>query len=259
MSLEQWAKRHVANVVDQDGAMTTRIRLICVNDQQCLETWERPFPSPEEWCQEVANMLDQYQQDWPIKTISLMFIAEDKNGAQRAQHPKSVTGRNRDASPEIHKNRDAAALAQGMESNAKTMDKVLASANAQLDRSTAFISTLSEAHTASLAYIRAKNEQEALQAAEVQQQSSWGIDPQLKQMLIDNGPKLLNVIGGFFEEQIIKAKADAARAAAAAAVGSPHAKDTDKRTCSKCSSHNEADARFCKGCGTQFTDEPPKE
>lgn len=172
MNIESWAKRHLVTV-DEQGA-TARVRLICVDNGAVLETWDGPFAGidPVKWAEEAQTHIVELAEDWPPRSFTLMFVAEDSKGLQRSQCTKSVTGRNKEANAELMKNRDLKAVADTMESLAKTVDRTLATANGQLDRMAKHLETTTGAHIEALNYIRAKHENEAIKTQMAEEQTS---------------------------------------------------------------------------------------
>lgn len=173
MNVESWAKRHLVTV-EQDGGCTARVRLVCVDNGAVLETWDGPFTNidPVKWAEDVQQQIVELAEDLPPRQFTMMFVAEDAKGLQRSQCTKHVVGRNKEASPELMKNRDLKAVADTMESLSKTVDRTLATANGQLDRLEKHLEKTMEAHIGALDYIKNKNENEALLAAEQKQQTS---------------------------------------------------------------------------------------
>lgn len=189
MNLQRWAERQIG-VVEQDGSGTVRIRLICTNDGSQLETWEgEKLKDAAEWVESVNTLIDEYREEWPVKPIQLLFLAEDKNGHLRSQCPKSVTGRNQDASVDLHKSRDVESVSRALEANVRTMDRILSSANAQLDRTTESYKVLAESHADTLKFLHSKLENEALTIREEQSMQS-----ELLGMIKENAPGLLKMI-----------------------------------------------------------------
>lgn len=218
MNHERWAERQF-KVVEQDGSCAARIRLTCVNDQSCLEMWEPGSPTwgdAAAWAREATELIDQWLREMPAKPISLLFVSEDKTGQQRASCPMTVRGTNREASADLLKGRDVKALAESMDSISRTVDRVLATANGQLDRSNSTLETLTKAHADVLDYLRVKHENEALKVQEQQTTNT-----QIMNLVNQFGGPLLELIGAHIKmspaaQKVATAAASAVASAAAA-------------------------------------------
>jgi len=192
MNLEKWAERMLPRTVEQDGECTACIRLLCVNNGAILNTWEGDDlkVTPAQWVEDANTLISELQEDWPPGAVNLMFVAENKQGHQRSQCTKIVHGRNKEALPEMMKGRDTKAITDSMDALSKTTDRVLATANGQLDRMNAALATLTEHHTHTLEYLRVKHENEALEAGQRVQQSN-----KLLELAEKYGPLIADIIG----------------------------------------------------------------
>lgn len=217
MNLEKWAARQL-RVVEEDGTVTARIRLVCVTDGSQLEVWEgEELQQPAaDWTAQALSLLTEMQEDWPTKPISLLFIAEDKNGSQRSSCPLVRHGKNRDASPDLMKGRDIKAITDSMEAIAKTNDRVLATANGQLDRMNTALQTMTEHHMSTLEFVREKLQHEALTVAQQTQTTD-----KVMQLIEQFGPMLAEVLQAKMKTPAGKMVAGAAVNAAAKAVAKP--------------------------------------
>lgn len=129
MDLAVWADR-VLREVSQSGVTVERIRLTSV-DGSTWETWYAPFPAPDEWVREAESVLTELLDDWPSQDIQLIFIAEDKPGVILSQCTKRVKGRQKGAQSPF--GGPGKALADSMDAQARTMDRILATATGQID------------------------------------------------------------------------------------------------------------------------------
>lgn len=199
MNIQRWAERQIGTV-EQDGRATARIRLLCVNDSSCLEVWEAPLPAADKWVEEANTLIAELREEWPQKPIQLLFISEDANGHQRSQCPRTVTGTNSEAAIDLHKGRDIQAVSQALEANVRTMDRILASANAQLDRTTEAFKALSASHAETLKFLSAKLENEALEAAD-----KVNVQSEVMGLVKEHGPALLRLAEALAKKQITPA------------------------------------------------------
>ncbi len=134
-----WAQRFVPEKADEESR-TKRIRV--QSDTQILDTWEAPFPSREDWCVEMEALLACTADQLPIRRHGVTFTAEDASGQVLAQCLTSIQGRNKEAA-ETGAN-GIKAVADAMNAVAATMDKVLASARAQLESATKALAAMSD-------------------------------------------------------------------------------------------------------------------
>lgn len=123
-TLQQWAEKWI-NVVSEGGTMAKRITL--TSEGQKWETWEHPFPKPEDWAREAEAMLSNLCEELPTRKITMMFTAEEAAGGILSQMPKSILGKNKAAS-EIGSQAGAKALSDALAACATTMDAILKSA-----------------------------------------------------------------------------------------------------------------------------------
>lgn len=129
-TLHSWAAK-LCGVVDADsGNHVKRIRLISA-EGSTWETWEAPLPSPEDFVQQVNTLLNALTDEFPVKRVQLLLVAEDTAGAVQSQRTLSIMGKNKQASSSLLSN-DARALSDSMDAIARTVERVLATANTQL-------------------------------------------------------------------------------------------------------------------------------
>jgi hypothetical protein len=137
--VRQWAQRFVPEKADEESR-TKRIRV--QSDTQVIDTWEAPFPSREDWCNEMEALLACTADQLPIRRHGITFAAEDASGQVLSQCLTSIQGKNKEAA-ETGAN-GIKAVADAMNAVAATMDKVMASGRAQLDAATKAFAAISE-------------------------------------------------------------------------------------------------------------------
>lgn len=128
MELLPWAERVMA--VSESGETAEKIRLQ-TTDGQTWETWTGPFRSAQAWCAECEQVLFGLMDDWPATDIQIMIVAENREGHIIAQTTKRVKGRQKGANANMFGG-PGKALADSMDAQARTMDRILKTAEGQL-------------------------------------------------------------------------------------------------------------------------------
>lgn len=165
MKLATWAE-HQFRDVDEDGTCTARVRLISADGNATWQTWEKTeLAEPTRWADEAEAYLHELADEMPPKPVQMLFIAEDAKGNERAQCPRTIKGRNRTASNSVLRS-EPKAIAEAMDQTARTMGRVLESANAQIDVLTKTVRDQAEQTHSLLEFIREMNTQQALSAQE---------------------------------------------------------------------------------------------
>jgi len=204
MNLEEWAGR-VIREVSEDGEAVERIRLLST-DGNAWETWYRPFPEPAKWSDEADAVVVQLAEDWPPQDIQLLFVAELRNGTIVSQCTKRTRGRAKGASGNVFGG-PGKALADSMDAQARTMDRILATANQQLDMMNAALAGQQAQNAALLQQIQLRNQLEL--------ENKPGVPPELFEQGMQILPHLLEVI--FERSGAPNGAAKVAKAAASAA------------------------------------------
>jgi len=189
--------------VEQNGQHWVRLRL--TSDGQLWQTWEKPFPAPEEFQTEITALFENLSEELPVRRHTMTLTAEDGAGGVLAMLPHSITGKNK-AAQELGQQGAAKAFSDAMRSLAETLDMVARSARDQLSAQNQRIQDDQEEIRALHELLREHRAAEALQA-----ESSGAVSEMLVSTLKDAGPLLAGVAELFLD----KAKASAAAKAAA--------------------------------------------
>lgn len=154
-SIAKWAEQ-VLRDIDEGGGATACIRAVNRSDGSTLFTWDAPFGSVDDWIQGAESWMSEIGQEWS-GDLNLSFVAEDGNGTVRAELPKLIKGKQRRADGGA-----ASAQAAMMEAQAKTTERILQSANVQIEVLTRTVKTQSESNAELLSYIQAMHEKQAM-------------------------------------------------------------------------------------------------
>jgi hypothetical protein len=200
--------------VEQNGQHWVRVRL--TSDGQLWQTWEKPFPPPEEFQTEVTALFETLSEELPVRRHTMTFTAEDGAGGVLSMLPHSITGKNKQAQ-ELGQQGAAKAFSDAMRSLAETLDMVARSARDQLSAQNQRIQDDQEEIRALHELLREHRAAEALAA-----ESSGAVSEMLVSSLKDAGPLLAGVAELFLD----KAKAAAAAKAASAATTAVEAAKT---------------------------------
>lgn len=164
MRLEAWAEI-AFRVVDEKGDSTDRVRLL-TSDGACWQTWNAPFGDVQEWVQQAETTIKELSDDFTGQ-VQFVFQAESASGAVRSQCPRRVQGSQSKGRPGGGvfggEESPSAALQKMFDAQAKTTEKLLGSANVQIEVLTRTVETISKAHGELLDYVRVKHETEALE------------------------------------------------------------------------------------------------
>lgn len=131
MELKEWAERVITNV-SQSGECAEVIRLLSTDGVAWETWWRNQFGKPEDWADEAMSRVAELAEDWPPQEVQLLFVAENAQGTVLSQCTKRVRGRAKGASANVFGG-PGKAMADGMDAIARTMDRVLATANGQMD------------------------------------------------------------------------------------------------------------------------------
>lgn len=165
MKLSAWAE-HQFRDVDQDGVHAVRVRLVSADGNATWQVWERDeLSDPVAWADEAETYLRELGEELPQKQVQMLFIAEDREGNERAQFPRTIKGRNRAATDAVFRS-EPKAIAEAMDQTAKTMGRILESANVQIEVLTKTVRDQAEQTYGLLEFIRELNTQQALSAQE---------------------------------------------------------------------------------------------
>ena len=168
MKLAAWAE-HQFRDVDQDGRCAVRVRLVSADGNATWQVWERDELSDvNAWADEAETYLRELADELPQKQVQMLFIAEDSEGNERAQCPRTVKGRNRSATDAVFRS-EPKAIAEAMDQTARTMGKILESANVQIEVLTKTVRDQAEQTHGLLEFIRELNTAQALNARDNQE------------------------------------------------------------------------------------------
>lgn len=186
-SLEKWAERYLKEVTEQ-GESTARLRL-ATTDGTTWGTWEQPFGSPAAVASEIETTVIELVEEWPCQSVQVLVIAEDEKGLARAQWTRTVRGKNKQASTFSGQGK---ALTDAMSANAVTMQKILDTANVQLDSCTKTLEAQQQALHEAYRYIQLINEKQATTLPSPTKEAA----AQLMEQLGENLPTILELIRG---------------------------------------------------------------
>ena len=162
MNLIQWVER--LRIVDSETAHHIKRIKLCSVDGMVWETWEAPFPpTTDELVKQITTVTDALKEEWPTKVIQVLLVAEDGEGTTHSQCPLSVRGVNKSANAAIF-NGESRAQAEAMDSIARTVERLLATANTQLSLMAKHTETVQDKYHQALNYIQESNENKALTA-----------------------------------------------------------------------------------------------
>jgi len=165
MKLAAWAE-HQFREVDQDGNCAVRVRLVSADGNATWQVWERDeLNDKDAWATEAETYLRELAEELPQKSVQMLFIAEDKDGNERAQFPRTIKGRNRSATDSVFRS-EPKAIAEAMDQTARTMGRILESANVQIEVLTKTVRDQAEQTHGLLEFIRELNTSQALAARE---------------------------------------------------------------------------------------------
>lgn len=128
--LLEWAERQF-KVVEQDGAAVAVVKLVTAHDGEVWETWQAPWPSPEDWVTGAEAFLRSLENEWPNRGVSVCFVALSSSGEVLSKLPKKVQGKNKSGGGPW--NTDQAAVSMAMDNVALTIEKLQRLVNTQLD------------------------------------------------------------------------------------------------------------------------------
>jgi hypothetical protein len=181
MNVDEWANRVLA--VTQGEAYVTKV-VLQDTAGGVWSTWTEPF-AIDRWLADVQEYLDGMIQDLPPQDVQLLFIAYGKDNTQVSQCTKVVRGRMKNANPALLGG-PGRAMADGMQALAVTMEKVLQTANQQLDTTSKALATQHDLNAALMQALQF----ERMQA--LQQQPK--VSPEILQQGMEMIPKLLELI-----------------------------------------------------------------
>lgn len=183
--LQNWAENSI-RVVDEKGDGTARIRLVS-QDGSCWQTWDAPFPKPEDWVADAEALCAELAEDFSGE-VHCMFIAESASGTVRSQCPRKIAGKQRKGANGTTFGQQGAPLQAMYEAQARTVERTLQSANVQLEVLTRTVESQAKANSELLDFIRVRNEHDALDRAE----QSSDVQQMLGQLL-EQAPLLLEL------------------------------------------------------------------
>jgi hypothetical protein len=187
--LQNWAEQNLP-VVDEKGDGTARVRLLS-SDGSIWQTWDAPFGEVEAWCEKAEILCNELAEDFSGE-IQMVFQAESSSGTVRSMCPRRLQGRKTGkagvAGGVFGGGQNA--LQSMYDAQAKTVDRLLQSANVQLEVLTRTVETQAKAHSELLDYIRVKHESEALHA-------TLSADSKVKEIgaqLLEQAPLLIELL-----------------------------------------------------------------
>lgn len=155
-------------VVDERGGACARVRLLDENNTT-WQTWDAPFGDLEDWVTQAEALVSELSEEF-TGPCALVFQCETDSGQIRAQLPRTVQGKARRAAKTgSYFGQQANAMAplqQQYESQAKLVDKLMASANVQIEVLTRTVEQQGQRHSELLEYVRVAAETLALQKQE---------------------------------------------------------------------------------------------
>lgn len=195
-SVYSFAQRATQEVQAGKGG-AEKIRLTSI-DGNTWQTWHAPFPSAEDWNDEFQRLRLALAEDFAGE-VPMMLIAETAEGEVLHRCPATVIGRRSKAKGQqsgYFGQGSPDAVAQAAETQARTNQKVLESANAQIDVLTRTVTKLSEANGEMVLFIQAQNEAEALRRREERNVSEQLVGPMVEQL-----PLLVELLGSYLKKR----------------------------------------------------------
>lgn len=213
-SLTRFAER-CWREVDQEGTCVERVRIISA-DGTVWCTWFRDqVKDADSWLEEAEAMLTELGEGWASGAeVLVQFVAESAKGEVLQTLQKPIAGRGRKGTGGAGSfNGQHSALASSMDAQAKTMDRILGSANVQIEVLTKTVATQGQQVSDLLNYIVATREKEALE-----KEASTDLTKELLGTVSKELPAVLEVL----RQATARGKSNhAAKAAAAAVAASP--------------------------------------
>lgn len=160
--LTSWAEGAL-KVVDESGESTSRVRLVA-HDGAVWQTWNAPFDSAEEWADSARALLLELGEEITGQQ-EVRFVAETSVGVVRSQMSRTISGRKQRAGTGGFGGAPAngtSGMQQMFDAQAKTTDKVLQSANVQIDVLTRTVEAQAKTNAELLQFIGTMNERDAL-------------------------------------------------------------------------------------------------
>lgn len=183
--LQNWAENSI-RTVDEKGDGTARIRLVS-SDGSTWQTWDAPFPKPEDWVADAEALCSELAEDFAGE-VQCAFIAESASGTVRSQCLRKISGKQRKGPNGTGFGGQGAPLQAMYEAQARTVERTLQSANVQLEVLTRTVESQAKANSELLDFIRVRNEHDALDRAE----QSNDVQAMLGQ-LMEQAPLLLEL------------------------------------------------------------------
>lgn len=140
--LSTWAERMIRQVDEESGTLTSRITLTTVDGGALWETWDAPIEL-ERFLAEAEATKAQLATEFPKRRVAIMWTAVDANANIRGQSPDHILGQNAQAADLTAGG--PRALVESMDAQARTMDKILKSAEIQCTSLTKTVETISGA------------------------------------------------------------------------------------------------------------------
>lgn len=212
-AIRDWVEKGF-KTVEQNGSHWVRLRL--TSEGQLWQTWDKPFPTPEEFQTAIAALFETLSEELPVRRHTMTLTAEDGAGGVLATTLHSIMGKNKQAQ-ELGANGATKAFADAMRSLAETLDMVAKSARDQLSAQNHRIQEDAEEIRALHTLLREHRASELLEG-----QSSGAVTEALVEQLKGAGPVLMGVA----ELLIERAKSRAASAPATAAAEAAKAVST---------------------------------
>ncbi len=200
-STAAWGKQQLRNV-SAEGVKISRIRLIA-----CEATWntwhpeswapshgsgETPDQAIERWALEVDNTIAALADEWPTKQISVQIVGENDNLEVVAQCLKSIRGRNKEATSKVFGS-DSKALADSMDAQARTMERILASAASQVEMSHNSAKLVMQQNEALMTFHLAEKEAALIRMQEAEENRPSETTKLFEQQLVTQLPALLEL------------------------------------------------------------------
>lgn len=194
--------------VEQNGSHWVRLRL--TSDGQVWQTWDKPWPSAEEFATELQALFESLSEELPVRRHTMTLTAEDGAGGVLGTLMHSVMGKNKQAQ-ELGQQGAAKAFSDAMRSLAETLDMVAKSARDQLSAQGLRIQEDAEEIRALHELLRQQRAAELLQ-----EQNSSAVSEMLVAQLKEATPLLMGVGELFLEKAKAKTAEKAAQAATSA-------------------------------------------
>jgi hypothetical protein len=188
--LEGWAEKTLRLV--EHGESVARV-VLASSDGTIWHTWQAPFAEPEQWATEAETTIAELAAEFAGE-IAFVISAQTERGATLSQLPQHVNGRRSKASTGggAMMGGSTQPVNQIFDAGARTLERVLSTANVQLEVLQRTVQQQAQSNAELLEYIRLSNQERALEKP-ADAESKELVDHTIKQAL-EQLPALISLI-----------------------------------------------------------------